>query len=356
MEPPKIESTYRERIIAFDILRIIAAFAVVWLHVSAQRWTSTFPSLEWEIRNVYDAFVRWSVPVFVMISGALFLDSSKTISLKRLYRKNVVRIVVAFLFWSVIYAIYNQLKRCQWDGFYNLIFTIIQGPVHFWFLKMLIGLYIIIPLLRTIVAKRRDEVYFLCLSLITVFILPLIWKIVGYLNYDLAFFLRKTTESLGLNVALGYSGYFVLGHFLYNHQFGRRIRMMIYASGMISFVCVVLITHFISHHVNRAEIYFYDNLILFTLLEATAMFVWATSSSHQVSPSIRRYVIHLSDFSFGIYLVHLLLLGAVCYFMPTSSAWWLLLFIPVFSILVFALSYLVIWVLRSVPFMKRFVL
>lgn len=356
MEPPKIESTNRERIIAFDILRIIAAFAVVWLHVSAQRWTSTFPSLEWEIRNVYDAFVRWSVPVFVMISGALFLDSSKTISLKRLYRKNVVRIVVAFLFWSVIYVVYSHLKKGQWDSIPFFIRLIIQGPVHFWFLKMLIGLYIIIPLLRTIVAKRRDEVYFLCLSLITVFILPVIWKIVGYFNYDLAFFLRKTMESLGLNVALGYSGYFVLGHFLYNHQFGRRTRMMIYASGMISFVFVAFITHFLSHHVNRAEIYFYDNLTLFTLLEAAAVFVWITSSCHQVSASVRRFIILLSECSFGIYLVHYLLLDIISSRIPVPSAWWLLLFIPVFSILVFALSYLVIRVLRSVPFMKRFVL
>ena len=112
MQISKIEDKRRiesQRIIAFDVMRIISIFAVILLHYSSQRFYISFPSPEWEIRNVYDAMVRWGVPVFVMISGALFLDSNKKLSIKRLYTKNILRITCAFLFWSLIYLLYDIL-------------------------------------------------------------------------------------------------------------------------------------------------------------------------------------------------------------------------------------------------------
>lgn len=106
-----VESKRKEsqRIIAFDVMRIIAIFAVLLLHYSSQRFYISFPSSEWEIRNIYDSMVRWGVPVFVMISGALFLDSNKKLSIKRLFTKNILRIICAFLFWSFIYLLYDIL-------------------------------------------------------------------------------------------------------------------------------------------------------------------------------------------------------------------------------------------------------
>jgi len=76
-----VQTNSDNRIIYFDVLRIIAAFAVVFSHVSSQRFHDCFPSDEWITRMIYDAFGRWSVPVFVMISGALFLDECKKINI-----------------------------------------------------------------------------------------------------------------------------------------------------------------------------------------------------------------------------------------------------------------------------------
>ena len=112
MQISKIEDNRRiesQRIIAFDVMRIISIFAVILLHYSSQRFYISFPSSEWEIRNIYDSMVRWGVPVFVMISGALFLDSNKKLSIKRLFTKNILRIICAFLFWSFIYLLYDIL-------------------------------------------------------------------------------------------------------------------------------------------------------------------------------------------------------------------------------------------------------
>ena len=71
-----------------DYLRLIATFAVVVLHVAASNWYSTdVNGLEWQSFNFYDSVVRWGVPIFVMISGSLFL--SREISIRKIYSKYI---------------------------------------------------------------------------------------------------------------------------------------------------------------------------------------------------------------------------------------------------------------------------
>ncbi len=61
----------------FDCLRIMATFAVMVLHKTAQNWyTVEAGTFEWKVFCFYDACVRWSVPIFVMISGALFIGGA----------------------------------------------------------------------------------------------------------------------------------------------------------------------------------------------------------------------------------------------------------------------------------------
>lgn len=84
-----------ERKIYCDYLRLVATFSVVVLHVSAWNWYSTdVNSLEWQSFNFYDSVVRWAVPIFVMISGSLFL--SREIPVKKIYSKYILRMAVAF--------------------------------------------------------------------------------------------------------------------------------------------------------------------------------------------------------------------------------------------------------------------
>ena len=85
-----MEQTQPQRIAYFDVLRILATFAVIVLHLSAQHWADTdVYSRAWQAFNLYDSAVRWAVPVFVMISGSLFLSGSQSIG--PILKKNVSR-------------------------------------------------------------------------------------------------------------------------------------------------------------------------------------------------------------------------------------------------------------------------
>ena len=89
-----------------DILRIVACFSVIMLHTSAQPWYNLpVDSMGFKIANSYDALFRFGVPVFVMISGALFLVPGKKMDVRRLYRHNIFRLVILYIFWSCLYGL-----------------------------------------------------------------------------------------------------------------------------------------------------------------------------------------------------------------------------------------------------------
>ena len=88
----------KERIIHWDLLRILAAFSIVMLHVAAQFWYDLDKqSAEWLIANSYDALFRFGVPIFVMISGVLFLNPNYVLSIKRLYKHNLFRVISIYI-------------------------------------------------------------------------------------------------------------------------------------------------------------------------------------------------------------------------------------------------------------------
>jgi len=56
-----------------DLLRIVATFATIVIHVSEENYQNTISNPKWwNVFNIYDSIGRCSVPIFVMISGTLF--------------------------------------------------------------------------------------------------------------------------------------------------------------------------------------------------------------------------------------------------------------------------------------------
>ena len=139
-----------------DNSRIIAIFAVVLLHTASDVVTGIAVGSDyWWIGNVYDSFVRWCVPVFVMMSGALLLDPNKNEALKTFYAKRLARIAVPILFWSVFFLLWTMLKGIAKGDAPSLTFLLkrlISGKpyYHMWFLYMIITLYLFTPFFRKI--------------------------------------------------------------------------------------------------------------------------------------------------------------------------------------------------------------
>src|SRR5690349_17287048 len=87
-------------------LRMIALFAVIILHTTSPVLGQyhKVPMWIWLTGDFYNSLVRFAVPVFVMISGALLLN--KEYELSDFLKKRLSRVVIPFLFWSCIYIVY----------------------------------------------------------------------------------------------------------------------------------------------------------------------------------------------------------------------------------------------------------
>lgn len=145
------------RELSYDLLRIFAAIAVVFTHAGVD---NTSGALFCE--SVFDIITRWAVPCFVMISGRFYLDPKREYNFYKLFA-SILRILVAVIFWNVLYQIYFYCIG-YYDGlnFRGIIFSgALTGPYHFWYVWMIIALYAITPLLRTFCTNKRLMRYFI---------------------------------------------------------------------------------------------------------------------------------------------------------------------------------------------------
>ena len=97
-----------------DNSRLIATFAAVFLHVAAGVVVYSNPGSQyWWAGNIYNSFVRWCVPVFVMVSGALLLNPNKMESMETFYKKRLSRILIPLLFWATYCSLRCSNPECH---------------------------------------------------------------------------------------------------------------------------------------------------------------------------------------------------------------------------------------------------
>lgn len=343
-----------DRAVYFDFLRIVAAFAVMTLHVSAVFWREIdVRSFAWKTLNFYDSIVRWGVPVFTMISGALFLRGSR--SMGDIYKKNILRIVIAFVFWSLIYAAEAFAEGVDLKG---AILEFIIGRYHLWFLFMIVGLYMIVPFLRAIVKNESLTKYFLVLAGIFTFALPQGISILSVISEEHAGFLQSVIDQVFLHLVLGYSAYFILGDVLHRLSVSGRMAKGIYILGACGFFATILGSDAVSNYAGAANDVFLSNFTINVLCEAVCVFVLCKNlfSRIRISEKAKRWIYRLSKYSFGAYLVHVLVIDALdrlfglnaLTFHPVAA-------VPVISIIVFCASFLISAALNHIPVLNRYI-
>lgn len=110
--------------------------------------------------------------LFFMISGSLFLDSKRELSIKKIYGHNILHLGIAFLFWSTFNAVLDLFqnvwieKEISFEALETFVKAVALGPTIYWFLFVLIALYMVTPFLRCIAADKKLTEYFLVLWMI----------------------------------------------------------------------------------------------------------------------------------------------------------------------------------------------
>ena len=127
-------------------------------------------STNWWVSNIYGSLSAWMIPVFMMISGASFLEPRRNVTPKKLYQKNIVRMLSAFAFWTVFYAVYNIVSGQELHN--DFVTMIFEGHFHLWFIPMIIGMYMLTPLLRPVAENKKALISITIVTGLTGVIIP----------------------------------------------------------------------------------------------------------------------------------------------------------------------------------------
>lgn len=327
------------RVLYLDALRFMATFAVVVIHVSDfgyQKGVGAMGEWGWRFCSLYDHLSHWAVPIFLMISGALFLSPDKEVGLGVVFRRLLPRLAVPYFFWWFFYVALTFAVYRLFPALFSSTFSVdnLRPYYHLWYLPMLAGIYLIIPLLKLLVSDPRMTRYFL-----------LLWVVVTTLKYIP--FTAPLVDSLYIELTLGYSGFFVLGHFLSTAHMGAKARRGLYWLSVFAAIAMVAVDIVFLHQERNGKMMELCSPQIALL--ASAIFVWAKYADWQ---RWRLLIGRLRPLLFGIYLVHLVwVIPLTRDFVYTRLH--PAVYVPLCSVVVFLLSMASAWLISKMPLLRR---
>ncbi len=351
----------KNRSIYFDLLRICATFAVVLIHCCSNSLSDRSIDSYWHMLNIYDSLCRCAVPVFFMISGALFLDKSRPLSIKKLYTKNTLRLFTAFVFWSVMYALFKAFINHEYS-LYTVLLNIVKGHFHMWFIPAMIGVYILLPVLRKIAEDDRLVAYFLLICILLKYTPELIVSLTDITPFSeaqtIGAGISYVVKALKLYTAHGYVFYFFLGHFLHTRELTRVQRIICVVLGFISTIGIITLTYVASVKKGKLDETFYNYTTFLVFLQAQGVFVlFKNADKLNFSEKVTGFIQSLSKYTFGCYLIHMFFIMIYKEYIVENAVYPPLAYItlPLLAVVVFILSMAVSALLNHIPFIKKYI-
>lgn len=337
-----------------DFVRNLGILLVILGHVSAlvlQRMDKA-PLYDWMAGNIYNVIARVCVPLLFMVSGALLLPRQESVS--DFYTKRFKRVIFPFLFWSVLYLIYNRAGFQNYtfiNALKTIIITIVVAPAeyHLWFMYELFGVYMLTPLFRKAVDNNRETILWYFVALWFIFG-PLKRLFQSFVAYDIIFDLGYLT---------GYIGYFVLGYLLARITIKK---WMLWVSGVVYLMSaaftVYMTLYYFQNRPGMTEFYQYLLGVNIVFLSVSAYILLKAAGEAIFSvprPRLAKIAVGLTNASFGMYLVHVFVLNfvRVKLISPVDSP--SVFTIPLVTIIVFAISWAIIAVLQKIPILRSLV-
>lgn len=319
----------KRRMVYPDVLRAISCVATVFLSVSLAAGCFGASGL-----------LTWVAPMFVMLSGMFLLDSNWYIGSRDMAQRYGLRLLVSYVVWAAVAMGVNVAT----DG---VLKGLLSGRGFYLnFLFMMIILYAFSPILRilTRAAQPRELGYVVLFGVLLGCLYPFIQIQLG-------------TTRLGdyAMMGFGYIGIFTAGWFLRTATLTRKQVRILYLLGGI---CLILSLRGIwigqsAFSTDPALMVLSPDAVLIAM--ALFLVVKNTLAGTRLPRKALRPVAALAQLSFGIYLLHPILLAVLCYalnaagiVLPTA------IFIPVTAIGLLIVSGVLSMLIRKIPKIGRY--
>lgn len=342
------------RLLWIDLIKAFAMFAVVFIH-AASPILYQFEKIDisyWSINNVYNSMMRMAVPLFFMITGALLLNKKEE-TLAIFFQNRLLKVFVPLLVWTLIYIFFKKyVLDVDANILEQLIFSI-SKPVyaHLWFLYDIIGLYLFIPILKVFInnSSKNLQFYFVILWIFSVSIIPLLNKF------------SVLTITNHMPMISGYVGYLVLGFLLSQLVITKKILYISLLFILFSTLVTIFGTFYLSQDAGKFVGFFYAYLSLPTMIQAIFYFIVLKYIGENINVNNNKMtstIITLSSTSFGIYLVHPIMLWILrkkeIGIDPLNGNNPIFM-VPLTAVLAFFMSFLIIYIIQKIPIVRKIV-
>ena len=352
-----------KRIFYYDVLRALAIIGIVFCHVSVSYVSRDINNPNLYISVFFDCFRDFSIPIFVMLSGSLLIGKKDT--LVKFFKKRLSRLFLPFLFWVLVYIVFTSLFLNHGFSIDNAI-KILFGTagtlgVHFWFVWMIIIAYIGIFIINKIIQMQPFNIENFNRKFITILaMLSVIY--IGLSHYHLF-----NPYSPRLTYYISFLAYIIIGYFLAKCDFLERridrkyliiITALLFIGSYLWYIFYFVVPR--SHMVHQfVRLSYFNLLILFMSANAFLLFKYLSKTDKFIdmeNNSLGKAFTLISNYSYGIYLVHYLILYCIkinlikiINFTQGSSLIW----IPVLVILTTVISLIILSILDRIPYLDK---
>ncbi|MBQ1371754.1 MAG: acyltransferase family protein [Oscillospiraceae bacterium] len=338
----------QNRKLDIDLVKAIAVFCIVCIHASTGAFSSPTASFDWTSALLWGCLTRAGVPLFLMCTGALMLNPRKELPLKKLYGKNLPRLVASLFFWAAVYGLYQLLCQRNLNAA-SLIqlgkdLLLFRHEQHLYYLHMIFLVYAMLPVTRIFIqaATRRQLEYALVL-----------WFLTGILHPSLMHWppfkqLSGIPRQWGLNMTWACIGYGMLGWYLQRYWSGRKCLFAWLA--VLGFGLTFAGTYFLSVGGGALNDTLLGGMSVNVCLLAVGIFGLC------VDAKPGKWAQKLSQSSFCIYLSHMLFLRVLRPLLFHAQFMRCLWSIPLLTFSTMICSFLLYEVLRRIPFVKNWLI
>ncbi len=358
-------STSRNYTFSYDVIRCLAVLGIIAIHVFYPVYARTdfIGGLSWWGTYLVNILARPSVPLFIILSGALLLSHKDAGDVKRVATKAIVRVLLPLVVWSGIYIWWETKNGSVMNPgiFWEMVGT--GNLYHLYFLIILLPLYLHVPGFSALFSTRSKSLISYTLAL--GFTLEILMGL-------LEFFVFKNTAILNsLTYWVPYVGYFLFGRWAIEQKFSvSQLRIWLLAY-IISFCATLALGYLSLKQLSVGNLlfwktggldYFTDYLSPTVTVNAVSLFVLVThffrnyqNSSYLFNKIIKPVVFQLARASFGMYLVHSIVLNVVMQSKVFSQfselgPLWLPPMITLTAVVV--ISFILIALLRRIPLLR----
>ncbi len=271
---------------------------------SALHLTSTQYFVFWWSSTIYLALVIMGVPLFIMLSGSLLLQPSKVDEPIRVFlKKRLSRIGIAFVFWSIIYFAWSYYVNHAALTLNSVIQSFLSGGAYkqFWFIYLIMGLYLITPILRIVVAHADKKIlrYTIMLWFIGTTLLPLFHLITGF------------EVDNNLFAFTGFIGYFVLGTYLVGIEVKAKTLKKLLVAAIISTIIGLYLMAFPFHSAGQYFFFTYitsANVVLASIATYMLLAKYPKDWPKNSHPKLSRLTKAISANTLPIFFFHVIVL------------------------------------------------